>query len=53
MAKVNKPSPIIYHLCLNKLGTSAEDTIFLDDMEANICAAKGLGIYSIKVSLIK
>lgn len=49
VAGINKPSHIIYKLCLNKLGTSAEDTVFLDDMDANICAAKSLDIHSIKV----
>ncbi|XP_076821808.1 acyl-CoA dehydrogenase family member 10-like isoform X1 [Clavelina lepadiformis] len=49
LAGVNKPNYPIYNLCLNKLQVKPEESIFLDDMQPNLTAAKSLGIYCIKV----
>jgi len=39
-----KPEPAIYNLLLAKLGTKPEETLFIDDVEENIQAARALGI---------
>jgi 2-haloacid dehalogenase len=41
--KLIKPEPAIYELCLQKIGKSANQCLFIDDSEANIIAAKKLG----------
>jgi putative hydrolase of the HAD superfamily len=41
-----KPEPAIYRLCLERLGARPEECLFLDDMPANIEAARALGIYA-------
>ncbi|XP_055780739.1 acyl-CoA dehydrogenase family member 10-like isoform X2 [Salvelinus fontinalis] len=46
---LSKPDPSIYHLCLNRLGVSAHEAVFLDDLELNVKAAAQLGIHAIKV----
>lgn len=46
---MNKPQLPIYKLCLNKLGVSADQAIFLDDIESNLVAARSAGILAIKV----
>ncbi|XP_071251974.1 acyl-CoA dehydrogenase family member 10-like isoform X1 [Salvelinus alpinus] len=46
---LSKPDPRIYHLCLNRLGVSAHEAVFLDDLELNVKAAAQLGIHAIKV----
>ena len=43
-----KPDPEIYHLLLEKLGTSPEETLFLDDKLENIEAARRLGIQALQ-----
>lgn len=50
---INKPNPAIYQKCLNELGVSAEQALFLDDIETNIKAARALGIHCIKVENIE
>lgn len=40
-----KPEPVIYQDCLAGLGTSAAQTLFLDDRLVNIEAAEKLGIH--------
>ncbi|MGA2478776.1 MAG: HAD family phosphatase [Spirochaetia bacterium] len=45
-----KPEPAIYHLCLEKLGARPEECLFLDDMPANIEAARTLGINALLFS---
>jgi putative hydrolase of the HAD superfamily len=42
--RVAKPDPAIYEYVLEKLGTRAEETLFLDDKPANIDAAHALGM---------
>jgi len=42
-----KPDPAIYQLVLERLGTSPEATVFVDDYEPNVAAAVALGIRAI------
>lgn len=51
--KVIKPDAAIYRHCLECLGTKAEETLFVDDREANIEGAKALGIRSIRFQSIE
>lgn len=44
---IAKPDPQIYIHTLEKLGAKAEETLFLDDRQVNIDAARGLGIISL------
>lgn len=46
---MRKPNPEIYNLTLNKLETTAARTAFLDDLFANVDAARRLGIHGIHV----
>nr|XP_046191177.1 acyl-CoA dehydrogenase family member 10-like isoform X2 [Oncorhynchus gorbuscha] len=46
---LSKPDPRIYHLCLNRLGVSAHEAVFLDDLNLNVEAAAQLGMHAIKV----
>ena len=41
-----KPEPEIYGIALKRSGKSAEDTVFIDDSEENVCAAEKVGIRS-------
>ena len=45
-----KPSPEIYEKMLVDLGTSADRVIFFDDLEANVAAAKAIGINAVQVT---
>lgn len=47
---VRKPDPRIYHLALDRLGASAERTVFLDDFEPNVAAARALGLAGVVVT---
>jgi putative hydrolase of the HAD superfamily len=42
-----KPDPEIYHHALEKLGARPEETLFLDDKQVNIDAARALGIHGL------
>jgi len=42
-----KPEPTIYKLMLKKLGESAENAIFIDDMQINVEGAKNEGLHAI------
>jgi putative hydrolase of the HAD superfamily len=42
-----KPAPEIYQHCLEQLGVSAPEALFLDDREPNIRAAEALGLPAI------
>jgi putative hydrolase of the HAD superfamily len=44
---VRKPDPRIYEVTLERLGISAEATLFLDDMEVNCDAARALGMQAV------
>src|SRR5712671_5220991 len=48
-----KPEPAIYEHTLTGLGVSATETLFLDDREPNIRAARTLGIHAIQFSSIE
>jgi len=41
---MRKPDPHIYHQALREVGLLEEETLFIDDMEANTEAAKALGM---------
>lgn len=45
--KMIKPDPAVYRLILERYGLSAEECIFIDDIENNVNAAKALGINGI------
>ena len=42
-----KPEPRIYELTLERLGVTAEDAVFVDDVEHNCTAARELGIRAV------
>jgi epoxide hydrolase-like predicted phosphatase len=47
---VRKPNPVIYHTALERLGVSHPSrAVFLDDFEANVVAARVLGMHGIVV----
>jgi HAD superfamily hydrolase (TIGR01509 family) len=43
-AGLRKPDPRIYQLALDRMGRQAHEVVFIDDLEANIAAARGLGL---------
>lgn len=45
--RMAKPEPGIFQHCLKSLGVSAEEAIFVDDRESNVCAAREVGIHGI------
>jgi putative hydrolase of the HAD superfamily len=47
-----KPQPIIYEQCLRGLGTPPSQTLFIDDREVNIVAARALGMHAIQFKSI-
>jgi len=51
--KMAKPDPAIYRLTLDRLATHPHETLFIDDRQANIDAARALGIVSILFSTIE
>ncbi|MDW3217367.1 MAG: HAD family phosphatase [Acidimicrobiales bacterium] len=46
---MRKPDPAIYHHTLGELGVAPERAVFLDDMDANVAAARGIGMHGIVV----
>lgn len=46
---MRKPNPAIYHLTLERLGSAPDRAAFLDDLEANVHAARALGMHGIHV----
>ena len=50
---IAKPDPAIYRYVLEKLGTRAEETLFLDDKRVNIDAARALGMGAIEFTTIQ
>ncbi len=46
---LRKPDPLIYRHACDELGVSPEASIFLDDIGANLKAARALGMHTIKV----
>lgn len=51
--KMAKPEPAIYRHALEKLGTKAEETLFIDDKLINVEAARALGMIGIQFSTIE
>lgn len=46
---MRKPNPAIYRLALDRLGTTAQRTAFLDDAASNVAAAIEVGIHGVVV----
>lgn len=44
---IQKPDPRFFELALGRLGSLAENTLFVDDTQENIKAAKELGIHTV------
>lgn len=47
-AGLMKPDPAIYHLALERLDVRPEESVFLDDMLANIEGARAIGMHGIQ-----
>ncbi|HEU0025461.1 MAG TPA: HAD family phosphatase [Thermoleophilaceae bacterium] len=45
---MRKPDPRIYELTLERLGSSADECVFLDDLEVNCDAARELGMIAVR-----
>ena len=43
-----KPEPAIYEHCLRGLGVAPSETLFIDDREVNLAAARAMGIHGIQ-----
>ena len=43
-----KPDPAIFRHLLDRFGLAAESCLFIDDVEANVAAARGLGMQTIR-----
>jgi putative hydrolase of the HAD superfamily len=50
---IAKPDPAIYRHTLDKLGTRPEETLFIDDKQANVEAARALGMKAIQFSSVE
>jgi len=46
---VRKPEPAFYKIALDRLGVSADESVFLDDLGVNLKPARDLGMTTIKV----
>ncbi len=49
---IAKPDPAIYRHILSKLGTQADETLFLDDKPVNVEAARAVGMRAIEFSTV-
>ena len=45
---MTKPDPAIFRLLLDRFGLDPAATVFVDDSEANVAAARGLGIDAVR-----
>lgn len=45
---VAKPDPAIYHIALGRLGVRPAEAVFVDDMAANVEAARALGMHGVQ-----
>jgi putative hydrolase of the HAD superfamily len=45
--KIGKPETAFYRSCLERLGVTGAESLFIDDREVNITAANALGIHAI------
>jgi putative hydrolase of the HAD superfamily len=43
-----KPEPEIYLHLLERFGLKAEESVFIDDMQPNVDAAKAVGLHAIR-----
>ncbi len=50
---IAKPDPEIYRHTLARLGTAPDETLFIDDRQENVEAARALGIQSIEYSTVE
>ena len=48
--RIAKPDPAIYHACLEALGVTAPEALFIDDLETNVVVARTLGMHGIVFS---
>jgi epoxide hydrolase-like predicted phosphatase len=46
--QLSKPDAAIFRLSLDRFGIAAEDTVFLDDLPANVEAARALGLHAVQ-----
>lgn len=46
---VLKPDPAIYRRALDKLGATATETVFVDDLSGNLRGAQALGIHGVQM----
>ncbi len=46
---MRKPDPRIYRLACDRLGVAPDESVFLDDIGANLKSARKLGLHTIKV----
>lgn len=51
--KIAKPDPAIYHAMLERIGSRPEETLFLDDREENIEAARALGMRALLFTTVE
>jgi FMN phosphatase YigB (HAD superfamily) len=47
-----KPDPAIYEHCLRGLGVTPSDSLFIDDREVNVAAARAMGIHAVQFQSI-
>ena len=45
---IEKPDPRIYELTCQRLGVAPGEVVFLDDLEVNVAAARGLGMRAVR-----
>jgi len=51
--KMAKPDPAIYRLTLDRLGTAPGETLFIDDKQLNVDAARDLGMKAVQFTNIE
>jgi len=51
--RVTKPDPAIYRNVLEKLGTRAEETLFIDDRKENVDAAVAMGMKGVVFTTVE
>jgi putative hydrolase of the HAD superfamily len=51
--RLAKPEAAIYERCLAELGTSPDQTLFVDDRDINVRAARNLGIQAIQFKSVR
>jgi putative hydrolase of the HAD superfamily len=50
--RLAKPDPAIYGIALERLGTAPAETLFLDDKQLNVDAARALGMVALQFSTV-